>query len=158
MQVKKFIFFDTVYQNFLIFYLLQSLMRIGKKVIHEKFFFEALLLLKLKLKINPFLIVFEIIEKNKPILDIKFKKKKYKNKINLTVIPIYLNQYAQYKKILKWLKLNLIFLATKKKIVYKFFLEILNLYLFKENNFVFKKKYELYKYIIINKFNKHYRW
>ena len=101
MQVKKFIFFDTVYQNFLIFYLLQSLMRIGKKVIHEKFFFEALLLLKLKLKINPFLIVFEIIEKHKPILDIKFKKKKYKNKINLTVIPIYLNQYAQYKKILK---------------------------------------------------------
>jgi len=101
MQVKKFIFFDTVYQNFLIFYLLQSLTRMGKKIIHENFFFEALLLLKLKLKINPFLIVFEIIEKNKPILDIKFKKKKYKNKTNLSVIPMYLNQYEQYKKMLK---------------------------------------------------------
>jgi hypothetical protein len=72
-------------------------------------------------------------------------------------IPVCLNQYQQYKKVLKWLKLNLLFLADKKLLIYKFFESVLNLYLHKEN-FLLKKKIEIYKHVIENKFNKHYRW
>merc|ERR1711966_495077 len=100
MKIKNFLFFEILYQNFLLVYFLQLFIKKGKKMFYEKKILKALLLLKLKLKINPFLILFEIFEKTKPILDIRFKKKTYKKvKIKLVVIPICLNQYQQYKKV-----------------------------------------------------------
>ena len=157
MTIKKTLFFEILYQNFLLVYFLQLLVQKGKKMFYEKKILQALLLIKLKLKLNPFLIFFEVLEKTKPSLDIKFKKKVHKANKILIPIPICLNQYQQYIKILRWFKLNLIFLMNKNIIIYKFFEKILNLYLYKEN-FIFQKKNEIYKHVIINKFNKHYRW
>jgi len=80
MKIKKTLFFEIIYQNFLLAYFLQLLIKNGKKMFYEKKILQALLLLKLKLKINPFLIFFEVLEKTKPSLDIKFKKKNTKSK------------------------------------------------------------------------------
>jgi len=121
MKIKSFLFFEILYQNFLLVYLLQLLIKKGKKMFYEKKILQAFLLIKLKLRLNPFLILFEILEKTKPIIDIKFKKKLYKTKIKLIVIPVYLNQYQQYKKTLRLFKLNLIFYINKKLMIYKFF-------------------------------------
>ena len=100
MKIQKFLFFEVLYQNFLLAYLLQLISQQGKKVFYEQKILEALLLIKIKLRFNPFLILFEILERNKPILSIKFKKKLYKTKQKINVIPIFLNQYQQYKKVL----------------------------------------------------------
>jgi len=101
MKIKKTLFFEILYQNFLLVYFLQLLVQDGRKMFYEKKILQALLLIKLKLKLNPFLIFFEILEKTKPSLDIKFKKKVHKASKTLTPIPMYLNQYQQYKKILR---------------------------------------------------------
>ena len=101
MTIKKTIFFEILYQNFLLVYFLQLLMQRGKKMFYEKKILQALLLVKLKLKLNPFLVFFEVLEKMKPSLDIKFKKKVHKANKTLIPIPICLNQYQQYKKVLR---------------------------------------------------------
>ena len=80
MKIKTLILFEILYQNFLFVYFLQILIKNGKKMFYEIKVLQALLLIKLKSKINPFLILFELLEKTKPILDIKFKKKVYKTK------------------------------------------------------------------------------
>jgi hypothetical protein len=156
MKKKPFLFFDVVYQSFLMNYFLQLLIKNGIKTSYENKFLHVLLLISFKLKLCAFLFFFEVLEKNKSILELNFKKSIYKTKIKFVLIPIYLNQYQQYKKTLRFLKLNLLFSLNKRPIVYKLLESILDLYLYK-NNFVNKKNIETYKYSIINKFNKHYR-
>jgi len=58
-------------------------------------------LIKTKIRENPYLLFFEIIEKTKPIIFTKFKKKYTRKKQKITIIPIYLRFSGRYKKAIK---------------------------------------------------------
>ena len=73
------------------------------------------------------------------------------------IIPIYINLINQYKKIIRWLELSIIVQIIQNKYFIKLFYELITLY-FNFQSFILKKKNENYKFIILNKFNKHYRW
>jgi ribosomal protein S7 len=161
MQFKYLHYFESIYKHFLLSQFLQVLTKHGKKKLYEQALFLCFFLLKLKLRGNPFLIFFEIIEIIKPTMYIKIKKKKSqrkkKKKVKLiTVVPLTLDKFHQYKKAAQFLQLGTIILSHPQSYKIKLFYELINIYLY-DQSFIFRKKKEIYKQIILNKFNKHYR-
>jgi ribosomal protein S7 len=126
-------------------------------MLFEKILYKSFYLLKIKIRENPYLIFFENIEKSKPVLSIKFKIKTKKKNKQIIIVPIYINLIKQYKKVIKWLELSLIIQGVKNKYFIKLFYELIDLY-FNNESFMLKKKNENYKFIVLNKFNKNYRW
>jgi ribosomal protein S7 len=101
MNLNYILYFESIYQSILLSYYLNILNKNGAKVFFEKIIYKSFYLLKIKTRENPYLIFFENIEKNKPILSLRFKTKvKLKNK-KIMIIPIYINLINQYKKIIK---------------------------------------------------------
>ena len=101
MQFKYLIYLEYIYRNFLLSFFIKVLNKKGKKMIYEQILFQSFFLLKMKIRDNPYLIFFEVLEKIKPVISIKFKKKVHKNKKKIIVVPIYLNQFQQYRQAVK---------------------------------------------------------
>jgi len=157
MNLNCIFYFESIYQSFLLSYYLNVLNRKGNKMLFEKILYKSFYLLKIKIRENPYLIFFENIEKSKPVLSIKFKIKTKKKNKQIIIVPIYINLIKQYKKVIKWLELSLIIQGVKNKYFIKLFYELIDLY-FNNESFMLKKKNENYKFIVLNKFNKNYRW
>ena len=100
---------------------------------------------------------FESIEKIKPTLFIRFKKKITRKKVSIVVIPKYLRFLDQYKKGIRWLEFSLIMHTNQNEYFLKLFYELFNFNAYNES-FMLQKKTENYTLILKNKFNKHYRW
>lgn len=161
MQFKYLYYFEYVYKHFLLSQFLQILNTQGKKILYEKALFFCFFLIKLKLRENPFLVFFEIIEIIKPTMYIKIKKKnkkkKKKKKVKLImVIPLTLDKFHQYKKATEFLQLGSTIISHQLNYKIKLFYELINIYLYNQS-FIFRKRKEIYKQITLNKFNKHYR-
>lgn len=156
MNLNYILYFESIYQSILLSYYLNILNKNGNKFF-EKIIYKSFYLLKIKTRENPYLIFFESIEKNKPILSLVFKTKAKKKNKKIMIIPIYINLINQYKKIIRWLELSIIVQIIQNKYFIKLFYELITLY-FNFQSFILKKKNENYKFIILNKFNKHYRW
>jgi deoxyadenosine/deoxycytidine kinase len=62
----------------------------------------------------------------------------------------------QYKKAIKWLELSLLIQPEKNQYYTKLYNELYNFNIHKQS-FILQKKQENYKFVIENKFNKHYR-
>jgi len=101
MNLNYIVYLESIYQSFLLSYYLNVLNRKGNKAIFEKIIYKSFYLLKLKSRENPYLIFFETMEQNKPILSMKFKIKMKKKNKKIIIIPIYINLVKQYKKVIK---------------------------------------------------------
>jgi ribosomal protein S7 len=123
----------------------------------EKLFYVSFLLLKNKLNCCPIFFFFEVLEKIKPLIGLKFYKKKHKKKITkVTAIPFFLTLSAQYRKAVFWLSKS-IQVRHEKKLILKIVNELHGI------NFLnlgesLKKKTEYYRLGIALKATKRFKW
>lgn len=158
MNLKYLSYFEVVYGDYyLLSHFLNLLNKKGKKKLVEKNIYKSFILLGIKLRENPYLIFFESVEKIKPTLFIKFKKKITRKKVFVVVIPKHLKFLDQYKKGMRWLEFSLIVSTNQNQFFFKLFYELFNFNTYNES-FTLQKKTETYTLILKNKFNKHYRW
>ena len=157
MKLKNLVYFDAIYNSFLLSYFLSILNLKGKKSICEKNIYKSFSILKLKTRENHYIFFFETLEKSKPMVFTKFKKKLTRKKQKIMIIPVYLKPMDQYKKAIKWLELSLLIQPEKNQYYTKLYNELYNFNIHKQS-FILQKKQENYKFVIENKFNKHYRW
>lgn len=120
----------------------------------EKIFYLSFYLLKNKLKCCPIFFLFEALEKIKPIIGLKFYKKK--KKIKITAIPFFLTLALQYKKAIFWLS-KAIQLRFEKKLISKISNELYAINILNRGESL-KKKKECYKYAIMFKTVKRFKW
>lgn len=157
MKFKNLYYLDSVYSSALIYQTINILMDKGSKNLSEKTIYNAFFFLSLKYRECPYLIFFETIERIRPTLYIKFRRKWIRRKKKITIIPITLNYYQQYRRSLKWIKLIYFLRFNDEILVFKFFNECINLHV-KNESLLLDKKLEFYQCAIKNKLNKHYRW
>lgn len=159
MELNSWIYFDYIYDNFLISIFLNKNSNKTKKWKYEKNFYKLFFLIKIKLRENPYLIFFENIEKMKICISIKFKSKRARKKMDrkLIPIPILLKTEQQYKQVLKWLNWVLYLDINKIQFVKNLFYELINSYLYNES-VIMNYKSQIFQYSVTNKYNNHYRW
>lgn len=124
----------------------------------EKLFYLSFYLLKSKLNCCPVFFLFEALEKIKPIVGLKIYKKKYKKKkmIKITAIPFFLTISLQYKKAIFWLSKS-IQLRFEKKLTAKILNELYTINILNGGESL-KKKKECYKYAVMFKTAKRFKW
>jgi ribosomal protein S7 len=110
--------------------------------------------LKNKLNCCPIFFLFEALEKIKPIIGLKFYKKK--GGIKITAIPYFLTLALQYKKAIFWLYKS-IQLRFEKKLISKVSNELYAINILNIGESL-KKKRECYKYAIMFKTVKRFKW
>jgi ribosomal protein S7 len=128
----------------------------GKKHYIEKIFYLSFYLLKKELNYCPFFIFFEVLEKIKPIIGLKiyrFGKGKTKK---ITVVPHILKIDLQYKKSIYWL-VKSVKLRKEKNLWLRIYNEFYDVLFNKISNSL-KKKKEHYKYVIMFKTIKKFKW
>lgn len=94
---------DPIFYSWFITKFINNLMSNGKKSKVESSMFNAFSYLKIKYKKNPQLLFFLILQKIKPIINVKlvgFGKKRF-------IIPIILPLIKQYKLAIKWLAISI---------------------------------------------------
>lgn len=130
----------------------------GKKYIIEKILYYSFFLIKKKLKFYPLFIYFEVLEKIKISVGLKLNKSKWKNSKNTAVkaFPYLLNISAQYKKSILWLT-QAIKLRLEKNLSLKIYSEFYDI-LFNFSGNTLKKKKDYYKYVILFKTVKKFKW
>lgn len=128
----------------------------GNKFYMEKIIYFTFYLIKKNLKYSGLLIFFEILEKLKPSLGLRiFKLNKNKHK-KFIVYSCLLKASLQYKKGIFWLKKGILlrkeqFLNLK---IYNEFFDVL----FTNEALSLKKKKEYYKFIVMFKGIKKFKW
>jgi small subunit ribosomal protein S7 len=157
MRYKYKSYFDGVYKSSLLYQFVNLLTTHGNKSLFERFFYSSLTALSLSLRDNPYMIFFEVIERTRPTVFIKLKKKITKNRSKVFILPKVLSSYQQYSQSLKWLKMSCLIRDTKDKISYRLYKESISLFL-NNDSFLLLKKREVYKCATLNRLNTHYRW
>lgn len=128
----------------------------GKKFLFEKMLYFSFFLIKKRLSGCAFFFFFEILEKIKPMIGLKLYLVQ-KKKIQRTIaIPYILRISLQYKKAMFWLS-NAIKIRKEKKWSLKLFHEFYDIILNKMGNAFLKKK-DFYKYVILFKTTKKFKW
>lgn len=124
----------------------------------EKIFYLSFYLLKNKLNCSPIFFLFEALEKIKPIIGLKLYKKKQKKKkmMKITAIPFFLTLALQYKKAIFWLS-KAIQLRFEKKLTSKISNELYAVNVLNVGESL-KKKQECYKYAVMFKTAKRFKW
>ncbi len=124
----------------------------------EKLFYLSFFFLKSKLNCCPIFFFFEALEKIKPFIGLKLYKKKHKKKkiVKITAIPFFLTLPLQYKKAIFWLskstQLRFEFFLIHKVANELYSINILN------SGESLKKKMESYKYAVMFKTTKRFKW
>jgi hypothetical protein len=157
MKLKYVYYFEVVYGSLLIFNLRNVFQKHGESFFPEKMLYRSFFLLMIKFRENPYLLIFEVLEKIRPFLFVKFKFKQAINKDKLVAVVVRINSLNQYKCILKWLRLLFLVIISDKKGSIKLFNEFINIYIY-NTSFLLTKKHEMYQCFFLNKFNIHYRW
>jgi len=124
----------------------------------EKLFYLSFYFLKKKLNCCPVYFFFEALEKIKPFISLKLYKKKHKKKkvVKIIAIPFFATLPLQYKKAIFWLSKSIqlrfeIFLKSKVSNEL-YFINVLN------SGESLKKKMEYYKYAVMFKATKRFKW
>ena len=129
----------------------------GKKSNIEKIIYYTLYLFKKKKRYYPLFFFFEVLEKIKPALGLKISKyKQVSKKNNVIITPYILNVSLQYKKSIFWLTKS-IKLRKENQLFLKIYFEFSAIIFNKINNSIIKKK-NYYKYIILFKTIKNFKW
>ena len=131
----------------------------GKKIIIEKIVYCTFFLIKKKLKYYPLFFFFEVLEKIKIIIGLKYKSNEKNKKINVlkkNVFPILLNISQQYKKSIFWL-IQAIKIRNEKNLCLKIYLELHNIFFNYIGNSI-KQKWLYYKNIILFKTIRFFKW
>jgi len=159
----KYFFFSQLFYKFLNKFSLK-----GNNYRIELFFENYLYTLKLKKKINFFLIYLESLALLKPEIGVKIlkfsrnknvkrRKKGAKLVLRTKVIPRYINKKAKYNLALKWLVFGIV--SLKKDTKYNF--NSINKSIFSiidnKSSLITTEKKKLRKLIIINRGSAHYR-
>jgi ribosomal protein S7 len=121
-------------------------MKNGKKSLIETKILNIITFINFKLKKQFFFLFFECIEIIKPIMGInlsRFKKKEYR-------VPCSIKFLKQYKVAIHWLVLNINIKQKVTNFELIFFLELMNIFFFKESS-VFIKRFSLYNMVNDNR-------
>lgn len=124
----------------------------------EKLFYLSFFFFKSKLNCCPLFFFFEALEKIKPFIGLKLYKKKHKkNKIvKVTAIPYFFKLPLQYKKGIFWLA-KASQLRVEKNLIQKIVNELYSINILNSGESL-KKKMELYKYAVLFKTTKRFKW
>nr|YP_010041670.1 ribosomal protein S7 [Cyanophora biloba]QPB15023.1 ribosomal protein S7 [Cyanophora biloba] len=135
--------------KFLVYKIVSGLTKNGKKSSNEIIFYNLLILLQKKYKVNPIKILWTVINKIKPTIEVVNRRKSGK----IYQIPQIIKPKRQIKIALKWL-IN----STGKNInvEHGIYNEICNVFLLKSE--CLKKKEKLCKLVEANRAFLHYRW
>lgn len=130
----------------------------GKKLQIEKIIYYSFFLIKKKLKYYPIFIFFEVLEKIKPSIGLKIYKFKWGNskKKKINAFPYILTTSLQYKKSLFWL-IQSIKIRQENNLSLKIYNEFYDV-LFNNSGNSLKKKKDYYKYVILFKTIKKFKW
>lgn len=128
----------------------------GKKYLVEKIIYLYMYFIKKKLSGSGIFFFFESLEKVKPTIGLKFYVLKKKKVQRMTAIPYIATVVLQYKKAIFWL-MNAIQIRKEKKWCFKVFQEFYDILLNKSGASLLKKK-EFYKYVILFKTTKKFKW
>ena len=128
----------------------------GKKFLFEKVLYISFFLLKKKLSSCPIFIFFEVLEKIKPMVGLKLYILKKRKIERMTAIPYIINISLQYKKAIFWL-VNSIKIRKEKVLYKKLYYEFYNIIVNNTSDSFLKKK-EFYKYVLLFKINKKFKW
>jgi ribosomal protein S7 len=101
MKLKYIYYFEIVYGSFLFSNFRNILKQNGKSFVSEKALYRSFFLIMLKVKDNPYLFIFEVLELLRPYLFVKFKTKVSRNKTKLVAFVTHINTLKQYKQGLK---------------------------------------------------------
>lgn len=119
--------------------------------------YNSFFILNLKQRENAYLIFFEILERVRPAIFIKFKKKISGKKTKIIIVPKVISHYQQYKYSLKSIRFLYLLRSNQEDLSFKLFNECLNLYV-RNDSLLLTKRNEIYHCAVSNKLNKHYRW
>jgi ribosomal protein S7 len=106
----------------------------------------------------PIFFFFEVLEKIKPSIGLKFYKKKHKKKkfTKVTATPLFLTLSAQYRKAIYWLSKS-IKVRHEKKLILKIVNELYGINFLNVGESL-KKKTEYYKFGVMFKVTKRFKW
>jgi len=131
---------------------------LGRKFYIEKIIYCTFFILKSNLNYYPLFIFFEVLEKIKPYIGLKINKYKWGNKKNkkIKVSPYILSLSAQYNKSIFWLTKS-IKLRKESNLSLKIYYEFYDI-IFNTTSNCLRKKKDYYKYIIMFKSIKNFKW
>jgi ribosomal protein S7 len=156
MRYKYKSYFDGVYKSSLFYQSVNLLTTNGSKSLYEVFLYNSLVSLAYSLRENPYMVFFEVIERTRPTVYVKLKKKTTKNKHKIVILPRVLSSYDQYSRSLRWLKMSCLIRDTSDKTSYRLYKEFISVFL-NSNSFLLLKKREIYECATLNRLNNHYR-
>jgi len=124
----------------------------------EKLLYISFFTLKNKLNCCPILIFFEVLEKIKPSIGLKFYKKRHKKKklTKVMAVPFILNLSAQCRKAIFWL-FKSIKVRHEKKLILKIVNELYGISFLTLGESL-KKKNEFYTFGVMFKTAKRFKW
>ena len=128
----------------------------GKKFYIEKIIYFSFYELKKKLQYCSLFFFFEALEKIKPSIGLKIYKLGKGKRKKINIFPYILNKSAQYKKSIYWLA-KAIKLRKENTLCLKICLEFYDINFNNSGNSL-KKKKEYYKYVIMFKAIKKFKW
>lgn len=128
----------------------------GKRFLIERCLYFGLFLVKKKLDKNPLFYFFEVLEKIKPVMGLKVYKVPKRKLYKIKTIPFIIKFSTQYKKAITWL-VKSIKLLKGINLSFKIFQEFYSI-IYKSNSGTLHKKKEYYKYILMFKVTKKFKW
>ena len=128
----------------------------GEKFKIERLVYNTFLFLKKFLNINGLLLLLEVLEQLKPWIGLKLRRGLKQRKYQIQAHPVILTTNIQYKKAIYWL-VKSIFIRKETKFSIRMSNEIKNI-IFSETTNSLKKKKEFYKYAILFKSIRKFKW
>lgn len=129
---------------------------LGKQQKIERLLYASFFIIKKKLKLSPIFFFFEALEKLKPVIGLKLYRKKQRKIIKVNAVPYLLEVPLRYKKAIRWLA-QAIKMQTSGSLKFNIFKEMYAINVFKAS-LSQKKKKEYYKYAVMYKRNKQFKW
>jgi ribosomal protein S7 len=150
------IYTEGVFQSKWLSKFINKLTLFGKTGKIERLVYLTFFFIKKELSICPMFFFFEVLEKVRPVIGLKIYKKKGRKVTTKTAMPIKLNTTAQYKKAIFWLRLS-ISVKEEKQLVSKIFQEFYDTLILDAGNSL-KKKKTYYKYAVLFKATRKFKW
>ncbi len=148
--------FDGVFWSKWLLKFINKFIFTGKKYLVEKIIYLSFFYIKKNLNSSAIFFFFEVLERIKPIVGLKFYTLKKRKLKRITAVPYIVSISLQYKKAIFWL-VNAIKLRKEKEWFLKIFQEFYDILLNKTGHSFLKKK-EFYRYVILFKTAKKFKW
>jgi ribosomal protein S7 len=154
--MKNYIYKEGIFKSKWLSKFINSLFFTGKRWKSENFAYDSFFALKFFFVINILFLFLEVLERLKPWVGLRLQHIMYNKKQKIQAYPITLNKGTQYTKAINWL-IRSIQLRQETNFCTRISNEIKSIIFNELTNSIIKKK-EYYKYAIMFKSKKNFKW